>query len=157
VEKPYEPTPSTDATKALQELKSLPSLEDAKNQVQGAIDEITTAASAAIPTAKWETADNADTGNCEQPYEQTDGKRAFLPNRIAPNVVVSEQNWASIVRVATDSAAKVGATDVQVMHDQPGNHDVWFSGPAGMFIKVSYQGNMVVAGYTGCRLPRDKK
>jgi Lipoprotein confined to pathogenic Mycobacterium len=49
---------------------------------------------------------------------------------------------------------KIGATDIQVMKNQPGNHDVWLSGPAGIFIKVGYQGNLVVSGYTGCRLPR---
>jgi len=40
---------------------------------------------------------------------------------------------------------------------QPGKHDVWFSCPAGVFIKFSYKGNMVVSGYTGCRLPQNKK
>ena len=62
-----------------------------------------------------------------------------------------------LLDVAKDGAAKLGATDVQVMQDQPGKHDVWFSGPAGVFIKFSYKGNMVVSGYTRCRLPRDKK
>ncbi|OBB34779.1 LppA family lipoprotein [Mycobacterium sp. 852002-51961_SCH5331710] len=58
---------------------------------------------------------------------------------------------------AKESAQKIGATDMQVMQDQPGNHDVWFSGPGGIFIKIGYRGNLVVSGYTGCRLPRDKK
>jgi len=105
----------------------------------------------------WTTAGNEDTGNCEAPYEQTDGKRYFLPNRVADNAAVSEQQWNDLLDVAKDGAAKLGATDVQVMQDQPGKHDVWFSGPAGVFIKFSYKGNMVVSGYTGCRLPRDKK
>jgi hypothetical protein len=105
----------------------------------------------------WTTASNEDTGNCEAPYEQTDGKRYFLPNRVADNVAVSEQQWTDLLQVAKDAAAKLGATDVQVMQDQPGRHDVWLSGPAGVFIKFSYKGNMVVSGYTGCRLPRDMK
>jgi Lipoprotein confined to pathogenic Mycobacterium len=88
-----------------------------------------------------------------QPELHTSGRRYFLPNRIAPQAAVSEQNWADILKVAKDAAAGVGATSVQVIHDEPGNHDVWISGPAGIFIKVSYQGNLVVAGYTGCRLP----
>ena len=29
--------------------------------------------------------------------------------------------------------------------------------PTGISIKIGYRGNIVVAGYTGCRLPRDKK
>ena len=43
------------------------------------------------------------------------------------------------------------------MQNQPGFHDVGFYGPAGLFIKVAYHGNLVISGYTGRRLPRDKK
>ncbi len=93
VSQPNPPTPSTEATKALDQLKSLPSLEDTTTQVQAAIDEITTAASKVIPGIVWTTAGNEDTGNCEAPYEQTDGKRYFLPNRVADNAAVSEQQW----------------------------------------------------------------
>jgi hypothetical protein len=105
----------------------------------------------------WATASNEDTGNCETPYEQTDGKRYFLPNRVAENVAVSEQQWTDLLQIAKGAASKLGATEVQVMQDQPGKHDVWFTGPAGVFVKFSYKGNMVVSGYTGCRLPRDRK
>jgi hypothetical protein len=157
VSQPYPPTPSTEATKALDQLKSLPSLEETTTQVQAAIDEITSAASKAIPGIAWTTAGNEDTGNCEAPYEQSDGKRYFLPNRVADDVAISEQQWTELLQIAKDAAAKLGATDVQVMQDQPGKHDVWFTGPAGVFIKFSYKGNMVVSGYTGCRLPQDKK
>jgi hypothetical protein len=157
VSQPNPPTPSTEATKALDQLKTLPSLEDTTTQVQAAIDEITTAASKAIPGIVWTTAGNEDTGNCETPYEQTDGKRYFLPNRVAENVAVSEQQWTDLLRIAEGAASKLGATEVQVMQDQPGKHDVWFTGPAGVFVKFSYKGNMVVSGYTGCRLPRDRK
>ncbi len=157
VSQPDAPTPSADATKALDELKSLPSLEDTTTQVKAAIDEITTAASKAVPGIVWTAATNEDTGNCEAPYEQTDGKRYFLPNQVATDVAVSEQQWNDLLKVAKDAAAKLDATEVQVMQDQPGKHDVWFTGPAGVFIKFSYKGNMVVSGYTGCRLPKDKK
>ncbi|WP_307857429.1 LppA family lipoprotein [Mycobacterium sp. SM1] len=96
VKQPYEPTPPTDAAKALEVLKTLPSLEDTTSQVDAAMNEITSAASKLIPGIIWETADNADTGNCQQPYEQTDGKDYFLPNRVANHVTLSEQNWAKI-------------------------------------------------------------
>jgi hypothetical protein len=157
VENPDAPTPPTAAANALEELKTLPSLEETTQQVQAAIDEITAAASRAVPDISWETAGNEDTGNCEKPYEQTDGKRYFLPNRLAQDIAVSEQEWAGLLKVAKGAAARLGATDIQVMQDQPGKHDVWFTGPTGLSIKFSYKGNMVVSGYTGCRLPQDKK
>ncbi|WP_231971982.1 MULTISPECIES: LppA family lipoprotein [unclassified Mycobacterium] len=157
VSHPYAPTPPNDAAKALQVLKSLPSFEDTQSQVQAAMNEITAAASKLIPSIKWETPHEGSGDNCERPYEQTDGKRYFLPDAVAANVPVSEQQWATIEETAKQAAAKIDATEVQVMQNSPGNHDVGFYGPTGIFIKVGYRGNLVVAGYTGCRLPRDKK
>lgn len=157
VSDPYLPTPSTEAVQALDQLESLPSLEGTKLQVQAAIDEITAAATDVIPGIVWMPATNAGEGNCEAPYEQTDGRRAFLPNQVAERVSVSEDQWKQLLQVTESAAAKLDATDVQVMQDQPGHHDVWFTGPAGVFIKFSYKGNMVVSGYTGCRLPEGKR
>ncbi|MCV7122283.1 LppA family lipoprotein [Mycobacterium lacus] len=154
---PYPPTPPGEAAKALEELRALPSFEDTKVQVQAAMDEITAAASKLIPSIVWETPHEGSTGNCQQPYEQTDGKRYFLPDEVAVRVPVSESDWAKIVEAAKEAAAKLDATDVQVIKNQPGDHDVWFSGPTGIFIKIGYRGNLVVSGYTGCRLPQDKK
>ncbi|WP_420110384.1 LppA family lipoprotein [Mycolicibacter arupensis] len=154
---PYEPTPPSVAAEALNVLRSLPSLEETQVQVQAVMDEITTAASQFIPTANWETLHEGSGGRCERPYEQTEGKRYFLPDVIAQNVDVSEQSWARLEQAAKTAAAKLDATEIQVMQDQPGNHDVGFYGPTGLFIKVGYRGNLVVSGYTGCRLPQDKK
>lgn len=157
VNQPYAATPPTDAAKALSVLRSLPSFEDTQTQVQAAMNEITAAASKVIPSITWETPHEGSGDNCERPYEQTDGKRYFLPDAVAANVPVSEQQWTTIQETAKHAAARIGATDVQVMQDNPGNHDVGFYGPTGIFIKVGYRGNLVVSGYTGCRLPRDKK
>lgn len=157
VNQPYEPTPPNDAAKALEVLKSLPSFEDTKAQVVTAMNEITSAASKLIPTITWEAPHEGSGDNCQRPYEQTDGRRYFLPDQVAENVQVSEDQWAKIQEAAKDSAAKLEATEIQVMKNQPGNHDVGFYGPTGIFIKVAYRGNLVVSGYTGCRLPRDKK
>lgn len=157
VKQPYEPTAPTVAAKADETLRSLPSFEDTQAQVQAAITQITATASQLIPTITWETPHEGSGDNCERPYEQTDGKRYFLPDAVATNVVVSEDAWAKIQETAKDAAAKLDATDIQVMKNEPGNHDVGFYGPTGLFIKVGYRGNLVVSGYTGCRLPRDKK
>jgi hypothetical protein len=157
VKQPYEPTPPTVAAKATETLKSLPSFEDTQTQVQAAITQITATASQLIPTITWETPHEGSGDNCERPYEQTDGKRYFLPDAVATNVFVSEPIWAKIQEAAKGVAAQLEATQMQVMKNEPGNHDVGFYGATGLFIKVGYRGNLVVSGYTGCRLPRDKK
>lgn len=156
VNQPYQPTPSTAATKALAQLQTLPSLEETAAQLENALNQISAAASQRIPKMVWITATNGDTGSCSAPYDKSDGQSSYLPNRIAEDVPVSEDDWKVLVGVARDAAAKLGATDEQVMQDEAGKHDVWFSGPAGLSLKFSYKGNMVVAAYTGCRLPSGK-
>lgn len=157
VSEPNSPTPSTATAQGLDQLQSLPSLEETKTQVEGVVAEIKDAANRVIPSLEWASLHGETAGNCEAPYEQTDGKRLFLPDAVAPSVDVSEADWAKILAAAKVSAAKLGATDIQVMQDGPRNHDVGFYGPTGIFIKVGYQGNLTIAGYTGCRLPQDKK
>jgi hypothetical protein len=157
VNQPYQPTPSTDAAQASEELRKLPSLEETTTKLEGALNSITAAASQRIPSIIWINGTNDDSGSCPAPYDKSDGMSAYLPNRIAESVSVSEQDWQDLLAVAKQAAATVDATDVQTMKDEPRNHDVWFSGPAGVFIKFSYKGNMVVSGYTGCRLPEAKR
>jgi hypothetical protein len=76
---------------------------------------------------------------------------------VATGADISEADWVTILAAAKVSAAKLGATDEQVMQDGPSNHDVGFLGPAGTFIKIGYQGNLCISAFTGCRLPQDKK
>ncbi|OBI81120.1 LppA family lipoprotein [Mycobacterium sp. E740] len=153
---PDQPTPSTDAAHAAEELRALPSFEETTSKLDSALNSITAAASQRVGSIVWVNGTNEDTGSCPAPYDKSDGMSAYLPNRIAENVVVSEDDWRHVLGVAKDSAATVGATDVQTLKDGPRNHDVWFTGTAGVFIKVSYKGNLVVSGYTGCRLPQGK-
>jgi hypothetical protein len=127
-EKPYEPTPSTEAAKALQDLKSLPSFEDTKAQVQAAMAEITAGAQTLVPSITRQTFHEGSSGNCDRPYEQANGRDYFFPDQVAVRAAISEEDWAKILQMAKDSAAKIGATDIQVMKNQPGNHDVWLSG-----------------------------
>ena len=70
---------------------------------------------------------------------------------------VSEQQWAQIEAAARAAAAKVDATTAQLMKSGPGNHDVWFLGPGGSAVKIAYQVNLVISGYTGCRLPEEDR
>lgn len=157
VSDPYPPTPSTTSAQALDQLESLPSLEETKTQVQNAIAEIQAAANQAVPALEWQSLNGESGANCMAPYEQTDGKSLYLPDAVASGADISEPDWATILAAAKAAAAKLGATDEQVMKDGPSNHDVGFYGPTGLFIKIGYKGNLGISAFTGCRLPQDKK
>lgn len=150
---PYAPTPPEVAATALQIVQSLPSIEETRQQLEAAITEIKSTAGRLIPSISWESLNGYSDGSCLRPYEQTNGHSVFLPDEVGGEVRVSEQHWAEILEAAKQAAAKLGATDSQAMKDGPGSHDVGFHGPAGLFIKVAYGGNLVVSGFTGCRLP----
>ncbi|MBS9534762.1 LppA family lipoprotein [Mycobacterium sp. M1] len=153
---PDSTTAPTQTTNTIDALRSLPSLEDTEIQVQTAMDEISTSVSELVPAATWETPHEGSGEDCQRPpYKNANARGYFLPHKVAVRVPVSEQQWAEIQQTAESAAAQLNATDVQVMQNEPGNHDVGFYGPTGLFIKVAYKGNLVVSGYTGCRLPRD--
>lgn len=160
VNTPYEPTPPDESAKALEELKTLPSLEDTKIQLQEAIESITAAASTIVSVAStWSNQDNGEAAGCAnlKPYDQSDGRSWYAPNAVAAGVSVSEDDWLKILEVTRTAAAKLGATTPHVFQDKPGNHDARFSGPTGLYVRVGYAGNLSVGGYTGCRLPAAKK
>lgn len=153
---PYEPTPPGPATEAQQKLESLPSLDTTKAQVQAAVEEITSAATGLIPAMTWEKQGNGETGNCERPYDQSDGQRSFLPKYVS-DMPVPEENWQQIYELVKRVAATLGATESQVYQDRPGKHDVRFYNDTGTAIQVATQKATLIAGYTGCRLPAPKK
>lgn len=153
---PNEPTPPDEAAQALEQLRSLPSLEDTKTQVQAVMDEIISASIRVIPAMVWNTQANAVGSGCLAPYDQTGGKSYHLPNHYA-RADVSEADWAKILQAAQRAAAKLDATEVQIMKDEPGDRDVRFYGPARISIGIGYGGNLGISGYTGCRLPADQK
>ncbi|MGE2721973.1 LppA family lipoprotein [Mycolicibacterium celeriflavum] len=152
-----QPTASpTSAVDARDQLNALPSLEETQAQVQAVIDEIKAAASGQQAGITWQSLHGETRGNCEGPFENTDGKRLFLPDAVA-SADLSDAQWEVVLATARQSAARLGATDEQVMQDNPGHHDVWFTGPAGLSVKVAYKGNLVISGFTGCRLPQDRR
>src|SRR5262249_16074432 len=57
---------------------SLPSFEDTKAQVQAAMAEITAGAQTLVPSITWQTFHEGSSGNCDRPYEQTNGRDYFF-------------------------------------------------------------------------------
>ncbi len=143
------PTASADIN---DQLMAWPSLEETKRQLEGAVTEISTAATTIVPGIRFTDYHGESGLKCDGPYGDTAARGRYLPDRAGEGAKVSEEQWAKIVDVAKAAAAKVGATDVQVMKDSPGDHDVWFTGPGGIAIKLSSRVNLVISGYTGCRL-----
>jgi len=134
------------------QLMAWPSLEDTQRQVQGAVDEIASAATTIVPGIRFADYHGESGLSCTGPYEGTEARGRYLPDRTGEGAPISEAQWAKIVDATKAAAAKLDMTDVSVMKDGPADHDVWFTGPGGSSIKLAYQVNLVISGYTGCRL-----
>ena len=156
MDKPTPATPTTESASTATDLHTLPPFEATTAALESALDTISAAVTEQRPDISWVDANNEDTGSCPAPFDATDGLSSYLPNRYAQNVTLTEAQWHDFLAIAQRAANDLGATDVQTMKDEPGDHDVWFTGPAGLFLKFSYSGNLVIATYTGCRLPERK-
>lgn len=148
---PGTPTPMA-SSEINDKLMALPSLEQTKSQLEGAVNDISTAATTIVPGIRFTDYHGESGLKCDGPYADTAARGRYLPDRAGEGAKVSEEQWARIVDVAKAAAAKVDVAGVQVMKDSPGDHDVWFTGPGGSAIKLAYKVNLVITGYTGCRL-----
>ncbi|TDZ76876.1 hypothetical protein DE4587_01962 [Mycobacteroides salmoniphilum] len=153
---PHAPTPTTEATKALEELKTLPTLEDTNEKLTSSIQQLGAKISAIVPSATWQWLDEPQRIGCSKPYEQSDGKVILMPFYVS-DVPIPESSWNEVLAAAKETAASVDARKLDVIHDAPNNHDVRFSNETGTAIGLTSQANTVISGYTGCRLPAAKK
>ncbi|RIR11296.1 LppA family lipoprotein [Mycobacteroides abscessus] len=153
---PHAPTPTTEAAKALEELKALSTLEDTNDKLASSIQELGAKISAIVPSITWQWQDQPQRIGCSKPYEQSDGKVILMPFYVA-NAAIPESSWNEVLAVAKETAASIDAPKLDVIHDAPNNHDVRFSNETGTAIGFTSQANTVISGYTGCRLPAAKR
>lgn len=156
VNNPDSPTPTTEAAKALEELKSLPTLEDTNEKLASSIQELGAKISAIVPSVTWHWQDEPQQIGCGKPFEQSDGKVILMPFYVS-DVSIPESHWNEVLAAAKETAASIDAPKLDVIHDAPNNHDVRFSNETGTAIGLTSQANTVISGYTGCRLPAAKK
>lgn len=146
-------SPGPSADEARQHLSTLPSLEETKVQLQMVFDQIARAADQIAPGGRWRLGDNQSTGGCPGEYDKVGAQLYYPPMRVGEGFALTGEQWSQIEAAARSAAAGVGATTATLMANQPDHHDVSFSGPGGIEIEVAYQGNLVISGSTGCRLP----
>ena len=153
---PHQPTGPSEATKAAANLKSLPSLEDTETQLHATIEQVGAKARSIDPTLTWRWLDEPSRAGCNPPYEKSEGELILMPKYVSDNPIPDE-SWSQVLAVARDAAAKLGATSVEMFHDEPGFHDVRFYNETGTALRIGTEKAALITGSTGCRLPRDQK
>ncbi|MGB2920013.1 MAG: LppA family lipoprotein [Mycobacterium sp.] len=153
MDNPYQPTDPTDAGKAATTLTNLPSLEETQSQLEAAITQLGRRLTEIAPGMSWEWRREDSRGNCLPPFEQSDGEEVLLRNYVSDNPI-PEQHWQKAYELAAETAHSLGADNLTVFKDNPGDHDLQFTSDSGTTLRIGSQTAALISGSTGCRLPR---
>ncbi|WP_171055009.1 LppA family lipoprotein [Mycobacterium sp. DBP42] len=146
------PDMPTDSRRAADALKTLPSLEETRAQVESAIEKLGRQITAIAPSVTWEWRREDSRTGCKPPYEQSDGAEILLRKYVS-DTPIPEQNWKQAVDLAHQTASTLGTTELTVFKDQPSNHDMEFTSTTGTTLRFGCQAAALITGSTGCRLP----
>ncbi|WP_025351880.1 LppA family lipoprotein [Nocardia nova] len=150
-ENPYQNTDPERTAEAAEQLTKLPTLEETEIHVEAAVNELADYVSTLVSGLTWEWANNRENESCDRPYDQTQGSKVKLKNRIS-HPAIPDAVWPQVLDRARQLAEGIGATGVEVFADEPGNHVVRFYSLEGTELFVGSRG-AVIGSNTGCRLP----
>ncbi|MEG8183826.1 hypothetical protein GZH49_35745 [Nocardia terpenica] len=150
------PTSPQETARATQNLLGRPSLEDTEARLRSVVEQIAAAGTELVPGMQWYWNGDREMGGCDKPYDDTEGRIAYLPDYVS-NTPIPDAVWSAFLERVRPIAAQMGATAPTTMQNTHGNYEVWFSSPDdGTTIKVGSQAATVISGIVGCHLPRDK-
>ncbi|MEV6559043.1 LppA family lipoprotein [Nocardia sp. NPDC051756] len=150
---PYRPAPKADIAEAAAKMRKLPSVEATERDLMAVISQIAEATKAAAPGLDWQTVVNRNQSKlgCPSPYLETEGV-SISTDRLTSAVPIADDEWAAVLQIARDIAARNGITSFTVRADQPGRHDVVLHSPdQGNEIKLATAKAALIGGVTGCR------
>ncbi|MEV0292467.1 LppA family lipoprotein [Nocardia sp. NPDC050710] len=150
------PTSEQETAEAVRQLLNRPSLEDTEERVRSVVEQIAAVGSELVPGMRWQWIDDRRGSDCGRPFDRTRGIEMNLPNYWTRDVPIPDSIWPQFLARVHLIAADVGATAVEVMQDRPAAHDIWFSSPDGITIKVTTKRATVISASTGCRLFSDR-
>jgi len=153
---PYQPTDPPDATKAVEQLKSLPSLEDTRAKLAATIEQVGQQISVIAVQVTWSWRREDSRGGCVAPFEQSQGQEILLASYVS-DVPIPEQHWQQARDVVAHAAEQLGLTSATVFKDAPNDHDVQFSSDSGTVLRLASQKAALLTGNTGCRLPAKER
>lgn len=153
VSTPNEHTGPEATTQAAAALADLPSLEQARADLEGAVLQLAAYIDTLVPNLQWRWEGAESSSGCLPPYDHTDGGRVYL-RHYAASAPVPDDVWPQVAQRAKELAAPLGAVDVEGFGDNPGKHGARYYGPDGVAFWVRSEAVAVITSNTGCRLPQ---
>ncbi|KAA0091479.1 hypothetical protein CIW49_30900 [Mycolicibacterium sp. P1-18] len=132
-------------------LRDRPPFEVAQQQYVAAVTDTADRVAALVPGLTWQLQENSWRG-CGGDFLHTRGIQAYV--LAAFSGPTPDPVWPRALRIVTDTAARLGATDVQPFVDRPGNHDLVVTGPDGVEVQFGTAKATVLSTTSDCRLRR---
>ena len=141
---------SPEQTSALESrLRTKPPAEVAQQQYRAALTQMADAIAALVPGLSW-SMDRDGWTDCGGDYAGTRGRAAYF--QLGFKGPVPDDKWDRAVQIVRDGAKQFGANDFGVMKNNPGDHDVYVSGPDGVEFKFGTQVDAVLTAQSDCRI-----
>lgn len=130
-------------------LRSKPPFEAAQEQYRNAMRDMADRVAALVPGLTWQIKEDSWRG-CGGAYARTSGVQVYVYIVFAGPV--PDGNWAPALAIVKDGAARLGASNMTTLVDNPGDRDVMFGGADGIEIEFGTKTNTILSAKSDCRL-----
>lgn len=149
---PQEAPMRPDQLAALQdELRAKDSAEDALVRYEQALSQTADQITALVPGLSWRWNRDSTTISCGGEFEGTDGVQV-LTRHVLFDGPIPDTVWPRALDEVRESAATLGATDLTVFADRPGDHSIELTGAAGSQVRFGTKVAASLSARSDCRL-----
>lgn len=136
------------------QLRAKPPFEDAQEQYAAALSKAADAIAALVPGLTWQFKEKSWRG-CTGKFVKTDGKQAYV--YVVMDRAIPDDTWPQALQIVKDTAAGFGASDLTVLLDKVGDHDVYLTGADGVELEFGTKANTILSALSDCRLPQNQR
>jgi hypothetical protein len=130
-------------------LRSKPSFEEAKTEYSAQMDRIAQEITDLVPGITWHVEENSWRG-CGGDYAWTRARQVYY--YIVFDQPIPDSLWPRALQIVKDGAARLGATTVDILVDQPHNRDLTIPGADGEEFEFGTAKQTILSAKSDCRM-----
>lgn len=138
-----------------EQLAQRPSFEEAEKGYLALLTDLRSIVDEQQPGLRWNEAEpvRSDRGGCGQPFDRVDGAKNGNYTFDGAEGAVEDANWQRTLDAMKAPLAAQGFTELQVLQDEPGAHEVSVGDPAtGARVVFGTKTGTILTLYGGCFL-----
>lgn len=135
-------------------LRERPSSEDAEARMAQARDAVREALAAELGLTAWTDMDDRDRAGCDGDLADSSGRTVFVSGLLLKGGV-PDADWPRAVEVVQQAAGTYGFTELDIVVDNPGQHELVMLGEHGALLRFGTIRDATLSLQTGCHLPEN--